>query len=495
MVGKVTLVGAGPGGRDLLTLRGAEVLHQAEAVVYDRLVSPEILDLIPDSAERINVGKENNHHPVPQQQINGILVQLSKSGKNTVRLKGGDCYLFGRGGEECEFLLAHGIPFEVVPGVTSAFAVPAYAGIPVTHRDYCSSVHVITAHARAGQPLNIPFDALVKTGGTLVFLMGLTALPEIMHGLLEAGMDGTMPAAVISNGARGNQKKVIATVMTLAKRVHEAALKSPALIVVGKVCELNESLDWFTPLPLHGQTIAVTRPKERSGTLAGKLRALGANVVECPCIETVEVEDPALLKFELTESWDWVVLTSPTGVSAMVHALQRAGTDLRALYGMRFAVIGSGTAKVLTQYGIEPDVMPQIYDAKHLAEALIEAAGPEERILILRAAQGSPELTARLREAEITFADVATYETRFRTDKADLLRDAAANGTLDIVTFTSVSTVKGFMEAVGPIDTGTFVAVCIGEQTASCAKKYGMRVKIAKKATIDAMIDCLLEES
>ena len=178
MVGKVTLVGAGPGGRDLLTLRGAEVLHQAEAVVYDRLVSPEILDLIPDSAERINVGKENNHHPVPQQQINGILVQLAKSGKNTVRLKGGDCYLFGRGGEECEFLLAHGIPFEVVPGVTSAFAVPAYAGIPVTHRDYCSSVHVITAHARAGQPLNIPFDALLKTGGTLVFLMGLTALPH-----------------------------------------------------------------------------------------------------------------------------------------------------------------------------------------------------------------------------------------------------------------------------------------------------------------------------
>lgn len=494
MLGKVTLVGAGPGGRDLLTLRGAEALQQAEAVVYDRLVSPEILDLIPVSAKRINVGKENNHHPVPQQQINDILVQLARAGKNTIRLKGGDCYLFGRGGEECEYLLAHGIPFEVVPGVTSAFAVPAYAGIPVTHRDYCSSVHVITAHARAGQPLNIPFQALVQTGGTLIFLMGLNALPQIMQGLLEAGMESSMPAAAISNGARGNQKKVIATIVTLEDQVRAAHLKSPVLIVVGKVCELNESLDWFSPLPLHGRTIAVTRPKERIGTLAGKLRALGANVIECPCIETMEIEDTALLKFELTEPWDWVVLTSPAGVSAMVHALQRAGTDLRALFGMRFAVIGPGTAKALAEYGIEADLMPSIYDGEHLAEAIVRATDPGARMLILRAAQGSPELTARLREAEITFADITTYETRFRMDKADLLRDAAANGTLDIVTFTSISTVKGFMKAVGPIDTSAFLALCIGEQTASCAKSYGMRVKIARKATIDAMIDCLLEE-
>lgn len=494
MTGKVILVGAGPGGRDLLTLRGAEVLQSAEAVVYDRLVSPDILELIPQTAERVNVGKENNHHPVPQDQINEILVRLAQEGKQTVRLKGGDCYLFGRGGEECEYLLEHGISFEVVPGVTSALAVPAYAGIPVTHRDYCSSVHIVTAHARAGKPLDIHFDALVQTGGTLVFLMGLSALSEVMQGLLSAGMSPDMPAAVISNGARGNQKKVVATISTLYDAVRAAGLKSPALIVVGRVCELHSALDWFTPLPLHGKTIAVTRPKERIGTLSKKLRALGANVIECPCIETQEIEDTALLKYELTDRWDWVVLTSPAGVSAMVHALQRAGYDLRALYGMQFAVIGPGTAQALAAYGIEADLMPDVYDGAHLGQALVDTLDPKERVLILRSAQGGSELTAKLREAEITFADVATYETVYRTDQGDLLRTELANGTLDVVTFTSASTVRGFVEAVGDLDFQAFTALCIGQQTAAQAQSYGMQVKIAKTATIDSMIACLLEE-
>lgn len=494
MMGKVILVGAGPGGRDLLTLRGAEVLQTAQAVVYDRLVSSDILEMIPSSAERINVGKENNHHPVPQDQINEILVRLAKEGKQIVRLKGGDCYLFGRGGEECEYLLQNGVPFEVVPGVTSALAVPAYAGIPVTHRDYCSSVHIVTAHARAGKPLNINFEALTQAGGTLVFLMGLTALPQIMQGLLSAGMNPEMPAAVISNGARGNQRKVVATISTLYDCVQAAGLKSPALIVVGRVCELHSALDWFTPLPLHGKNIAVTRPKERIGTLSKKLRALGANVIECPCIETQELEDTALLNFELTEPWDWVVLTSPAGVPAMVHALQRAGRDLRALYGMQFAAIGPGTARALAEYGIVADLIPSIYDGAHLADALIKVLKPEDRVLILRSAQGSSELPNKLRDAEITFADVATYETLYRTDQAEVLRAELINGNLDVVTFTSASTVRGFVEAVGDFDFHAFTALCIGQQTAAQAEKYGMRGKIAKSATIDSMIACLLEE-
>lgn len=494
MTGKVILIGAGPGGRDLLTLRGAEALQEAQAVVYDRLVSPDILDLIPAGAERINVGKENNHHPVPQDQINEILVRLAKEGKQTVRLKGGDCYLFGRGGEECEYLLENGISFEVIPGISSALAVPAYAGIPVTHRDYCSSVHIITAHARAGKPLSINFEALTQTGGTLVFLMGLTALPAIMQGLLDAGMNPEMPAAVISNGARGNQKKVVATVSTLYDAVRAAGLQSPALIIVGRVCELHTSLDWFTPLPLHGKTIAVTRPKERIGTLSKKLRGLGANVIECPCIETRELEDTALLKYELTEQWDWVVLTSPAGVTAMVHALQRAGSDLRALYGMQFAVIGPGTARALAEYGITADLMPDVYDGTHLADALLETLAPESRVLILRSAQGGNELTDKLRAAQITFADVATYETISHTDQKELIRTTANDGLLDVVTFTSASTVEGFVQAVGPLDYQSFTALCIGQQTAARAQKYGMRVKIAESATIDSMIACLLEE-
>lgn len=491
---KVTLVGAGPGGRDLLTLRGAEVLQQAEVVVYDRLVSPDILDLIPQDAERVDVGKENHNHRVPQERINEILVELAQTGKRVVRLKGGDCYLFGRGGEECEYLLAHEIPFEVVPGVTSALAVPAYAGIPVTHRDYCSSVHIITGHARAGKTLEIDFSALVRTKGTLVFLMGLTALPQIVEGLLSAGMEKEMPAAVISNGARGNQKKVVATISALESEVRAAGIQSPALIVVGKVCELSASLDWFTPLPLHGKTIAVTRPRERMGTLSGKLRRLGANVLECPCIETVPIENSALIRYTLSEAWDWVVLTSPAGVSAMVHALTQAGTDLRALYGMRFAVIGAGTAKALAQYGIQADLVPEVYDGAHLAEILTETVLPGEKVLILRAAQGSPELTDILREAEIPFAEIPTYETRYQTDHAEVLQQALKARTLDIVTFTSASTVRGFAEAVGVSDYTGFTALCIGEQTAVQAKAYGMEVKVAKKATIDSMIACLLEE-
>lgn len=491
---KVTLVGAGPGGRDLLTLRGAEVLQQAEVVVYDRLVSSDILDLIPQDAERVDVGKENHHHRVPQERINEILVELAQTGKEVVRLKGGDCYLFGRGGEECEYLLQHGIPFEVVPGVTSALAVPAYAGIPVTHRDYCSSVHIITGHARAGKALDIDFSALVHTGGTLVFLMGLTALPQIMEGLRAAGMEETMPAAVISNGARGNQKKVVATISTLETEVQAAGIKSPALIVVGKVCELSSSLDWFTPLPLHGKTIAVTRPRERMGTLSGKLRKLGANVLECPCIETVPLENSALLRYTLSEAWDWVVLTSPAGVSAMVHALMQAGTDLRALYGMRFAVIGTGTAKALEQYGIQADLVPEVYDGAHLGEILTETVQLGEKVLILRVAQGTPELTNMLREADIPFADIPTYETRYQTDCASTLQAELAAGNLDVVTFTSASTVRGFVEAVEKVDCTKFTALCIGEQTAAQAKAYGMQVKVAKKATIDSMIACLLEE-
>lgn len=491
---KVTLVGAGPGGRDLLTLRGAEVLQQAEVVVYDRLVSPDILDLIPQDAERVDVGKENHNHRVPQERINEILVELAQTGKRVVRLKGGDCYLFGRGGEECEYLLAHEIPFEVVPGVTSALAVPAYAGIPVTHRDYCSSVHIITGHARAGKTLEIDFSALVRTKGTLVFLMGLTALPQIVDGLLSAGMEKEMPAAVISNGARGNQKKVVATISALETEVQAAGIQSPALIVVGKVCELSASLDWFTPLPLHGKTIAVTRPRERMGTLSGKLRRLGANVLECPCIETVPIENSALIRYTLSEAWDWVVLTSPAGVSAMVHALTQAGTDLRALYGMRFAVIGAGTAKALAQYGIQADLVPEVYDGAHLAEILTETVLPGEKVLILRAAQGAPELTDILREAEIPFAEIPTYETRYQTNHAEVLQQALEAGSLDVVTFTSASTVRGFAEAVGVSDYTGFTALCIGEQTAAQAKAYGMEVKVAKKATIDSMIACLLEE-
>lgn len=492
--GKVTLVGAGPGGRELLTLKGAAALAQADAVVFDRLVSEDILNLIPRTAERVNVGKENNHHPVPQDEINAILVRLAQEGKNTVRLKGGDCFLFGRGGEECEYLLAHGVPFEVVPGVTSALAGPAYAGIPVTHRDYCSSVHIITAHARAGKALDIDFESLVRLKGTLVFLMGLGALEQVLDGLLAAGIAPDTPAAVVENGTRGNQRKVVGDVTGLPAQVRAVGLQSPALIVVGRVCTLSERLDWFTPLPLHGKTVVVTRPRERAGTLSDKLRQLGANVVEAPCIETVELENTDALRQALDESWNWVALTSPAGVHAMAHALARAGRDLRALWGCKFAAIGAGTAKELKAYGIAADLVPETYDGAHLAEALAKAVQPGERVLLLRAEQGARELPAILTRAGVAFADVPTYKTAYRSDKADALRALLASGGADVVTFTSASTVEGFAQAVGGANFSSFTALCIGRQTAAAAEKYGMRIKIAERATIDAMVAALREE-
>ena len=493
-IGKVTLVGAGPGGRELLTMKGAAAIQSAQAVVFDRLVSEDILNLIPRGAERVNVGKENNHHPVPQDQINEILVRLANEGKNTVRLKGGDCFLFGRGGEECEYLLENGVPFEVVPGVTSALAAPAYAGIPVTHRDYCSSVHIITAHARAGKKLEIDFESLVRLHATLVFLMGLTALERVMDGLLEAGIAADTPAAVIENGTRGTQRKVVADVTTLPQKVRAAGLKSPALIVVGRVCTLSEQLDWFTPQPLHGKTVVVTRPAGRAGTLSEKLRAMGANVIECPCIETVELDNVSMLTGALHEHWDWVALTSPAGVHAMVHALARAGKDLRALWGCKFAAIGAGTATELEQYGIAADLTPKTYDGAHLAQALVQAVQQDERVLILRAEQGAPELPEILSAAGIAFADIPTYRTEYRSDKADALRELLAAGKADVVTFTSASTVEGFVRAVGEASYAGFTALCIGMQTAAAAEKYGMQVRIAEQATIDSMVAAVLEE-
>ena len=495
MTGKVTLVGAGPGGRELLTLAGAAAIEKADAVVFDRLVNEDILGLIPETAVRVNVGKENNHHPVPQDQINEILVRLAQEGKNVVRLKGGDCYLFGRGGEECEYLLENGVPFQVIPGVTSALAAPAFAGIPVTHRDFCSSVHIITAHARAGKPLQIDFDSLVKEGGTLVFLMGLTALEQVMAGLLAAHIAPDMPAAVIENGTRGNQRKVVATVSDLAPQVRAAGLKSPALIIVGKVCTLSDRLDWFTPLPLHGKTVVVTRPRERAGTLAARLRELGANIIEAPCIETVERENVQPLADALRQKHDWAVFTSPAGVHAAVHALQKLGRDLRALYGMKLAAIGRGTADALAGYGLTADLIPAQYDGEHLADALTAAMPQGGAALLLRAAAGGQILPEKLKAAGVYVTDVPLYDTEYRCAKADELRAMLEQGTADVVTFTSMSTARGFVQAVGASDYTGFTALCIGEQTAQAARKYGMQVRVAQNATIDAMIDQLKMEN
>lgn len=286
MKGKVTLIGAGPGDVGLLTLKGREALKHAEVVIYDRLVGDDVLKLIPKNAEKIDAGKESANHTIPQERINEILLEKALEGKNTIRLKGGDCFLFGRGGEELELLAKNDIDFEVIPGITSALAVPAYAGIPITHRDFVSSVHIITGHQKKNEPVKIDFDNCVSCKGTLVFLMGVSNMKLIMDGLMEHGMSKDMPSAVIEQGTRPRQRKVIATVGTIVDECKKQNIKSPAIIVVGEVCILSNQFDWFSKLPLKGKEIVVTRPKERQGVLSDKLKALGAHVIECPCIET-----------------------------------------------------------------------------------------------------------------------------------------------------------------------------------------------------------------
>lgn len=486
--GNVILVGAGPGDPGLLTRKGLEAISQAEVVVFDRLVGPEILGLIPENAEKIDVGKQASNHPVPQYRINQILLEKALEGKRVVRLKGGDPFLFGRGGEELELLKEHGIPFQEVPGVTSALSVPAYAGIPVTHRDYCSSVHIITGHAKAGTELKIDFDALRRTKGTLVFLMGVTALPMICKGLLDSGMDGGMPAAVIERGTLPRQRKVVSTLAELPKAAEDAKIVSPAIIVVGRVCGLSDSFDWFDNLPLKGREIIVTRPAERNGSLCGKLSALGASVTAYPCIRTVErVNNPELdTAIGKLNDYRWLVFTSPAGPGIFFKHLRKQHMDARALAGLKIAAIGPKTAAEVEKFGVLADLVPETYDSDHLAQAM---AGVEGSVLLCRASEGSDALPRLFAEKGISFADIACYDTVYEAPNSDSVKELVESGA--IVTFTSASTVRGFARSLPDADYSNIIGCCIGRQTAAEAEQYGIPVRIAEKATMDSLIECI----
>ncbi len=493
MTGKGTLVGAGPGDPGLLTRKGEAALRGAEVVVYDRLIAPELLELLPPTAERIDVGKEADHHPVPQWRINEILLEKAQEGKNVVRLKGGDSFLFGRGGEELDLLAQHHIPFEVVPGVTSALAVPAYAGIPVTHRDHASSLHIVTGHAKAGSPLQINFRALAEAGGTCVFLMGVSALERICEGLLSAGMATETPAAVVERGSLPGQRKIVSTLGHLAEETRRADLHSPAVIVVGEVAALSDRFDWFDALPLKGRTVAVTRPKRRAGALRSRLRELGADVVDYPCIETVPRQENRALEQYLSQirRFDWVAFTSSAGVEVFCDALWRVGMDGRALNGVKLAAIGPSTAQALEARHLRADFMPAVYDTEHLALGLAQRTnGP---VLLPRAALGSPILPRVLEEQGVAFTDVPVYDTVFPGEHADaLLPLLAAEETW--VTFTSASTVRGF---VGSLPEGTdlsrVLGLCIGPQTAAECARHGIRTRVAREATVPALVELILK--
>ena len=477
MSGKVTLVGAGPGDPGLLTVKGLRALEQADVVVYDRLVSPAVLERIPAAARRIDVGKEASRHPVPQGRINRILLEEAQAGHNVVRLKGGDPFVFGRGGEELQALAREGVEFAEIPGITSAIAAAAYGGIPVTHRDCASSLHIITGHAREGAELNIDFEALMQTRGTLVFLMGVTALPVIVEGLLEAGMDPDMPAAMVEQGTLPSQRRCGAALKALPDRAAEMGIRSPALMIVGRVCALAEELCWFERLPLHGKRILVTRPGDRAGSLSEA-------VFPCPAMEGA---------LERLSAYEWLGFTSAAGVEAFWTCLRGMGKDARALGGVKLAAIGPATGRALEARGVTADLIPEIYDAAHMGEALVKAA--EGKVLLLRAEEGSPALTDALAAAGVPYDDIAVYRTIYDNPRSQELREALEAGGFDYVTFTSASTVKGFVSAVGgDADFSRFTGLCIGKQTAGEAEKHHISVKTAGKAAIDALVELALEK-
>ena len=495
MTGKVWLVGAGPGDVGLLTLRGREVIENADVIVYDALVGQGVLSLIPESARLIFAGKRAGNHYLRQEETNRVLLEEALKGNRVVRLKGGDPFLFGRGGEELELLVEHGVPFEIVPGITSAIAVPAYNGIPVTHRDFCSSVHIITGHRRAEQGYDIDFDALVHTKGTLVFLMGIAALPDILGGLLAAGMDPDMPAAVLERGTTAAQHRILATVGTLEAVCASQTVQTPAIIVVGKVCALADDFYWYEKRPLAGVKVLVTRPKELVSSLSAKLRQKGAEVLELPSIRTEIVEDTSAVDAAVEKlaagGCDWLVFTSPSGVRIFFEHMLLT-RDIRCLGAVKIAAIGQGTEKALRRWGLRADFIPSVYDAETLCAELSGVCAPGARVLIPRAAMGNPALVENLQKGEgLVIDEVPLYDTRYVASRTLDLKEIVDSGEADFAVFTSASTVRGFALSAGDVDFTKVRAVCIGKQTEAEAKKLGMPTWTAERATLDSLCDRL----
>lgn len=490
--GKVWLVGAGPSDPGLLTLKGKAVLVRAEVVVYDRLVGDGVLAMAPADALKIDAGKNAGNHTLPQEEINRLLIGHAKEGKRVVRLKGGDPFLFGRGGEEAEALAKAGIPFEVVPGVTAATAVPAYFGIPVTHREEASSLHLITAHRKAGKEQPLDYKALAALGpqATLVFFMGVGALEEICTGLIEAGMSPDTPAAVLEKGTAAGQRKAACTLSTLPEEANRLELGTPGLIVVGEVCRLSEQLSWAESRPLGGARVFVTRPREKAAALSDRLSQLGAEVIELPAIRT-EVLEPCsdLLKRKVTlQSYQWLVCSSPVGAEAFFSFLHHERIDIRSLPGLRFAAVGEKTKAALEERGILVDCCPAEFNGKALAEELLRMVSPGDRILALVPENRESAAATALQEAGADVETAVVYRTVY--EKNLIVPRLNSN---DYAVFTSASTVRGFAALYSGQPLSQVRAICIGEQTAAAAVQYSMNPVVAEHAAIESLIEKVVE--
>ena len=498
--GKVYLVGAGPGDPALITLRGKSLLERAEVLIYDYLASKKLLRYVPAGAELVYAGKRGGlQHTHTQDEINQLLIDHARRGKMVVRLKGGDPFIFGRGGEEAEALYDAGIAFEVVPGVTSATAAATYAGIPITHRAYTASVSFLTGHEDPGKECsNIDWASLAACGGTLAVYMGIKNLPMITENLIKHGRAATAPVAVVRWASTPEQQTVTGTLADICDKVREVGIKPPALVVIGEVVRLREKLDWFGKKPLFGKRIAVTRSREQASELVAQLEEAGAECLEYPTIHVEPLESYSSLDEELERigEYHWIVFTSLNGVRYFFERLFAKGMDARHLKGPSIAVVGKSTASLLRGYGLRADLLPKEFTAEGLAEALLDTGVGGRNILIVRAKVGREILPETLRGAGAQVMVAPVYQNMPPPGARDALVADLEAGRIDAITFTSSSTVKNFVDLVGAASHEELAKLlhrvriaAIGPITGKTITDHGLTVDIQpEQYTIEALV-------
>ena len=503
LTGKVYLVGAGPGDAGLLTLRGAELLRRADVVVYDSLVNRELLALAPEAAEIIFGGKRPRDRAIPQEELNQLLAEKAKAGKTVVRLKGGDPYIFGRGGEEAARLHRDGVPFEVVPGISSIIAAPSYAGIPLTHREHCSSFTVITGHEDPDKDESaLDWERVAREPGTKVLLMGVERIGKIAAALEANGLPTDTPAAMVRWGTMGRQQTITATLGTLAAKVAKADFKAPAVTVIGTVSTLRDTLNWYENRPLFGQRVVVTRNRREAGKLSGQLRELGAEVLEIPTIKILPPTRNESLIEAITGigSYDWIIFTSANGVEHFFDYFFKAFRDVRDLGSVRFAAVGPATAKKLREFHLNIDLMPETYTAAATAKAMLAAQNVENiSVLLARAESANPELPRLLEDKGAIVDDIAFYKTEPETADRNGAADDFEENSADWITFASSSAVRNFDARFGLAkrcaDNPKLKLASIGPETTKALKELGLKPTAkAKEHTIDGLAAALLKK-
>ncbi len=482
MKGKVYLVGAGAGDFDLLTIKAERLVKSADVILYDTLVEGSILDMAKNSALLLDAGDISGASCENHAAIAEKLVELSNSHETVVRLIGGDPYVFSMGGEEVDMMSNRGIAFEVVPGVSSATAVAAYAGIPVTHRDVANSLHIISGHGEAGKSLNINFESLAKMGGTLVFMMSLSVSEYIANGLVCAGMDKNTPCAVVENGTRSTQRKFITTLSGLAGVVKTNDVKTPAIIIVGDVVNFSRKLDWFSNKPLKNVSVLSTQKAKSSSRLIPRLKENGADITFFPMIQTTSTLPQS---FDISK-YTVVAFSSMQCVESFFECMAKDGNDARALFGKKVACIGSQTAKAARMRGIIADFIPNVFSGKDMATGMINKGllTKEDNLLLVRPNNGTQEILDVLEENGIKYDDIPFYKTEYLSQNH--LADISS---FDYVAFTSKGGVEGFAKSQAHLDFSGSVAICIGDQTAECALQHGFEVVAVKDGVVNGVVE------